>query len=356
MDQNITLMAVGDIMLGDHPMCSGHGVGSNIKINGSEYIFQHVIKKFTNSDIIFGNLEAVLSNKNLNLNYPPSNHLRGKPNSVEGLSIAGFNILSLANNHAMEHGKEALDDTKNVLFKNNIYPIPQLTELNTIQIPLIITIKDIRIAFLAYCLIPDGTAYGYNNDVCNIIEDIKQAKNRCDLLILSLHWGYEYMETPSPKQVLLAHELIDSGANIILGHHPHVSQPIEIYKNNLIAYSLGNFVFDMWQVKTRTSMILEIEMCAKGIKKFEIHPILINKQYQPCILEGVCDLIPIYRESDLNNYDFNDAAYIKQASNAVRNYQKDIKLYFIKNFYRYPRRHKLFLINRYIKRRLLWLK
>jgi poly-gamma-glutamate synthesis protein (capsule biosynthesis protein) len=244
----VTLMAVGDIMLGDHPICIGHGVGSKIKKEGAKYIFQHVRGLLNEADIAFGNLEAVLSKKNLNEKDVNSASLRAMPESADGLTYAGFNVLSLANNHIMEHGKEALLDTMNILRKNGIkYVGPE---------DVVLSIRGTKVVFLAYCLLDEpGTCCKAESS--EIIENVKRVKSKADIVIVSLHWGDEFIHKPSRYQVKLAHEIIDSGANIILGHHPHVLQGVEMYNGGLIAYSLGNFVFDMWQEKMRESVILK---------------------------------------------------------------------------------------------------
>ena len=122
MQNKIVITAVGDIMLGDLPMCSGFGVGSTIKKYGSKFIFGR-IKDELSGDIIIGNLEAILSDKNKNIFSINSMSLRGSPKSVEGLKYAGFNVLSLANNHSLEHGYESLYETMDLLNDNVIIPL-----------------------------------------------------------------------------------------------------------------------------------------------------------------------------------------------------------------------------------------
>lgn len=348
----ITLMAVGDIMLGDHPMRIGHGVGSKIKQKGSQNIFQHVREVLNDADITFGNLEAVLSNKNLDSKSLRSVQLRGNPNSVEGLIHTGFNVLSLANNHAMEHGREALKETLEILSRNNIYYIPTDKYKNH-QEPVVIEVKKIKIGFLGYCLVTDDTTFGINRNSSNILNDVRHAKKQCDFVILSLHWGHEYIEYPSSKQIQLAHEFVDAGANIVLGHHPHVLQGIEIYKGGVIAYSLGNFVFDMWQEKMRMSVILRCVISRTGTIDTEVIPIFINRNYQPTILQGQIAkkfLIKMDKLSSLLKENMSTENYEIKAKNCVSSYRKDIRKYFLKNFYRYPPVLALQIMENYIKK------
>ena len=103
---------------------------------------------------------------------------------------------------------------------------------------------------------------------------------------MSVHWGEEFLDYPSASQVVFAHKLVDAGASLILGHHPHVLQGIERYNGSVIAYSLGNFVFDMWQSPTRMSMVLKVHFVNSKME-FEAIPAYINSSFQPALLEGV---------------------------------------------------------------------
>lgn len=347
----VTLMAVGDLMLGEHAVCIGHGFGSKIEKEGAKYIFQHVREILNEADITFGNLEEVLSKKNLNEKDIKSVRLRGMPESVEGLTYAGFNVLSLANNHAMEHGKEALLDTMNILRTNGIaYVGPE---------DVVLSIRGIKVAFLAYCLLDEpGTCC--KAEPSEIIENVRKVKSKADTVIVSLHWGYEFIQKPSTYQVRLAHEIIDSGASVILGHHPHVLQGIEMYNGGLIAYSLGSLVCDLWQEKIRESVILKCEILKNSVTIKELIPVFINKNYQPEILYGnkaknrllrlerlSCDIA----NQDLSNIDQNEKEYEKQAKYYTNQFRRDIRIYFLMNFYRYPFRLMLQLVGNSIKKK-----
>jgi len=120
--------------------------------------------------------------------------------------------------------------------------------------PGIIEKNDVRLGFLGYCkkgeyTATDSTSGAALFDEEIIKEDIRSIKNKVDFVVLSLHWGIELSEYPSPEQVEMAHRLVDAGAEVIIGHHPHVLQGIERYKRGLIFYSLGNFIFDNYAGK-----------------------------------------------------------------------------------------------------------
>lgn len=297
MQNKIVITAVGDIMLGDFPMCNGFGVGSTIKKYGSKFIFDK-IKDELLGDIVFGNLEAVLSEKNKNMFSINSMSLRGSPKSIDGLKYAGFNILSLANNHSLEHGYEALYDTMDLLNNNNIIPLGVGRKKEIARKPVVFNIKTKKIAFLCYCLRPDKTAYRSIKNKREIFEDVKDCKRNVDYIILSLHWGDEFVQFPAPWQIDFAHKLIDNGVSIILGHHPHVLQGIEEYNGGIIAYSLGNFVFDMWHEDEKVGGVLKIYIGEDiGYKFIKTH---INNQFQPMPIKNA-DL-PDVREMDGEKY------------------------------------------------------
>ncbi|WP_155402919.1 CapA family protein [Methanosarcina mazei] len=281
---SISLVAVGDIMLGDH--IYGHGVGSSLKTKKPGALFSNVSDTLKKGDIIFGNLECVLSDININNKSLASVSLRGAEKSINELKSAGFNILSIANNHILQHGELSLMRTKELLQQHGIQGIGVSETKEESRKVYVMEIKGVKIGFLAYCLIGDKTAYCSVDSPSEIIGDVKDANAKVDILVVSMHWGNEFIRKPSSQQFELGHAIIDAGAKLILGHHPHVLQGVEKYNGGIIVYSLGNFVFDMWERKMRESMILSVNLSKKGVEKFEIKPVIIEKDFRPCPLEG----------------------------------------------------------------------
>lgn len=346
-DKTIKLTAVGDVMLGDFPLTLGFGVRSMIQRNASGCIFDEIKPIFQKSDLCFGNLECVLSDYGLIKRDLKSNQMRASPYFTDILGEAGFNVMSIANNHAMQHGPEAFTETKDRLVQKNIVPVGLACE-NGKVLPKIVELKDMRICFLGYSLRPEKyslTALYARGGPDEILQDICENKVKSDVVIVSLHWGDEFVDAPSPQQVNLAHSFVDAGATIVLGHHPHVLQGIEKYRNALIAYSLGNFVFDFWQDKMKESIILQCEVSKEGLSSFNIVPVYINSLYQPTLLKGVkasalikkvnslSEIISLIKTNDLNEqkkYDRNVKK--KEIINQVQN-----RLFFFRNFLRYER-------------------
>jgi gamma-polyglutamate biosynthesis protein CapA len=280
----VTIVAVGDIFLGDHPVTLNHGVNSMIKKRGCDYLFKKVSRYLRSGDIVCGNLEGIVSPKKpgeIGIEYEI---FWGQPECAPSLQLAGFNCLFLANNHTAQHGKDALERTCSLLNSHNIKWTGFNADAPMMPIPAMFNIRGIKVAVLAYC---ETQQYHLDRlflprlDYDIIKTQVDNLKNECDIIILSLHWGDEFIDYPSPTQIDLAHSIIDMGVNIILGHHSHTVQGIEQYKHGLIAYSLGSFVKDLWPRKLRESIVLKCELSPQRVKRYEIWPVLINKQYQP---------------------------------------------------------------------------
>ncbi|MCZ7393346.1 MAG: CapA family protein [Candidatus Methanoperedens sp.] len=328
-------MAVGDIMLGDHPICLGHGVGSVIKKEGPEYIFDNVSDVLKKADITFGNLESVLSDIGIDYGNYNTIQLRGAETSVNGLLHAGFDVLSIANNHILEHGENSLIRTKKLLSDNGILAVGVSENKRKSREPVIFVRNGISFGFLAYCLVRDKTAYCSVEDSQDMISDIRKAKDNIDILIVSLHWGKEFVRKPSPEQFSLAHRIIDAGANLVLGHHPHVLQGVETYNEGMIVYSLGNFVFDMWQRKMRESMIFSCRFSKNGIVDFKIMPVYINDFYQPCLLQENAKHILLSKIMDEFLEHVVEDAYQEEVWACRTKYRLELVIHLIINFYKY---------------------
>lgn len=261
--QDITFMAVGDIML-------GRSVNAKMRsLNNFTYPFQKTSNILKSADITFGNLESPFWS-----DCPTTNTgmiFCADPKVVEGFVYAGFDIVGLANNHILNYGKDGLEYTKQILESSNILYSPlSFSKVTTKQS------GGLSFGFLAYDL-TNGISH-------SLLSQISLISPTVDILIVSLHWGNEYEKKPQSWQTELAHQIIDSGAKVIIGHHPHVTQPTEEYNGGLIFYSLGNFVFDQpWSEETKKGNIAKIIFEGKNIKSFEEIPVYIIDSSQPQI-------------------------------------------------------------------------
>jgi len=296
-DSEINLFFAGDIML-------GRGVKYMIDKEGKgdfRFPFLKIRDEIKKADILFGNLEGLISDRGIKVGSIYS--FRFKPEAVDGLIYGGFDILSLANNHMFDYQRIALEDTMRILEENNIdYVGAGFNKKEAFSLK-IREIKNTKIGFLAYTnLGPEnwkadeknpGVAWISENDIGEVVEYIKKAKEKVDVLIVSLHAGEEYAENPTNFQISFAQDCINNGADLVVGHHPHVVQTIEKYpplpkasdgqsNNGWIAYSLGNFIFDQhFSEETMESIILKVMIDEKKIKEVYSEDIRINKYFQP---------------------------------------------------------------------------
>ena len=171
-----------------------------------------------------------------------------KPEFLKQLKQADISVVSCANNHAADFGEEGILETIRQLDSAGIQHIGIGRNFAEARRPVILNVNGIQIGFLGYGGVKDyiasrskpGTTSRNESIICN---DIKKLKPRVDVVVVNLHWGEELATEPDQSQIELAHRIIDSGADLIIGHHPHVLQGIEKYHGKVIAYSLGNFVF-----------------------------------------------------------------------------------------------------------------
>lgn len=269
----LKLMAVGDISL---------------QTANDRYPFVNVKEVLQGKDILFGNLETVLSNRGEKAEKAVL--LYSSPEKVGYLKDVDFDVLNVANNHILDLGVEGVNNTLGVLNKDGLNFIGAHND-KSVSNHLILERNGIKLGFLGYSTgrfkVPKSISINKLKEK-KIVADIESIRAKCDFIIVSLHWGIEKVFYPSPRQIDLAHKLIDSGATFIVGHHAHVMQGIEKYKNGLIAYSLGNFQFDpkLSQSKTNKSIILRVDFNEKGIENHLIIPVEINNDFLPTVVEG----------------------------------------------------------------------
>jgi poly-gamma-glutamate capsule biosynthesis protein CapA/YwtB (metallophosphatase superfamily) len=284
----ITIAAVGDLMLGGR-------IGPFLKKFGPDYPFVDVKPSFEKADIIVGNLESPISSRGKAVENKKFT-LRAGPLAAEALKRAGFRVVTLANNHTMDFGPLALQDTLATLDENGILYTGAGMDLDDARVPAILKIKGKTVAFLAYSLTfpleffastkRPGTAPGYAEFVK---ADIEKVRPVADIIVVSFHWGAELMTAAKDYQIALGRQAIDWGADLVLGAHPHVLQELELYKGRFIAYSLGNFVFGSESNRTNTSMILLLTFKGNSLVRVEAVPVDVNNyrvKYQPRVLTG----------------------------------------------------------------------
>jgi len=282
----IHIIAAGDILL-------DRGVGKYLEEKGYDYPYTDIKKEIIKSDIAIANLECPLTDGGNAVLKRPELIFRGSRLNGAALKNTGFDILSLANNHTMDQGREGLINTIKVLKDSDILPLGTGMSRSEAREPVFIERKGRSIGFLGYCdFPPEGYIYDEDKadvaraDMKSLGEEVKAARDNCDFLLVSFHWGKEFDCYPKDRQREMAHMAIESGADLVIGHHPHVLQGVEEYKGKLIFYSLGNFVFDRQIPRgTDESVIIDITIDRGGSQKARIIPVRIE-DCKPIIAYG----------------------------------------------------------------------
>lgn len=279
---------VGDVML-------SRGVAKRIKAHGdNNYPFLKTRDYLKTVDIVFGNLETpIIPGREI---QKREMSFRADPGVEEALKATGFSIVSLANNHTPNFGDKGLRDTFQYLSKAGIsYAGAGLNEQEAYS-PAFVEKNGLKFAFLAYgdsAFMPRSYRAGERRPGIAFLEKermvsaVKAAKDNADFVIVSMHAGNEYIEEPNRNQVSFARAAIDAGAELVVGHHPHIVQKAEKYNGKYILYSMGNFVFDqMWSQKTREGLVAKAFFNEEGVSKIEFQATKIEDSAQPRLLEG----------------------------------------------------------------------
>jgi poly-gamma-glutamate synthesis protein (capsule biosynthesis protein) len=285
--EKITLSFVGDILLAGSS-------GRRALEFGMDYPLKKVAPILKNDDLTLANLECALTGKIITRNVRVGKERRfifkTPPKLGQVLKEGGVDIVTLANNHSLNGGIKGLRETMETLGKLDIAYCGAGENFEEAHKARIINLKGRKIAFLGYNDLEGAAAqsslpqraFSKNSD--QVIKDVQKTRKNADLVIVTFHWGIELQQKPTSRQINLAHKSIDAGADIVIGHHPHCLQPIEIYQNKIICYSLGNFVFDNSRPLCAKTMILQIiydsETKKQEIKKIPCY--IIHSQPTPC--------------------------------------------------------------------------
>lgn len=283
----ITLSAVGDIML------AGSGAATFARA-GFDYPFAATSRELRRADIAMGNLEAPLTSGGKEFTGKQF-RFRVNPKAAVALSRAGFSVLTLANNHIMDFGAEGLGETLETLKRHGIVFAGAGANIGEARRPAMLERNGGKVAFLSYSLTQPleffagdrsaGTAPGWSR---YFQEDIRRARSCSDYVVVSFHWGAERAVHPRPYQVEAARRAIDAGADLVIGHHPHVLQGVERYRGGIILYSLGNFAFGSLSRHADSSVMARIVLDG-GVREVELIPLNVRNsevRFQPSILRG----------------------------------------------------------------------
>lgn len=282
--KTITITSLGDCTLGSFPeVLKGKSFHDVMKKNNNdfEYPFKNAFEWIKNDDITVLNFEGTLTDSNVAANK--TWRFKGPKEYTEILSSSSIEVVSLANNHTLDYFEKGYEDTVQALDDENV----GYYDNDNIFIK---EVKGIKIGFLGNICINES------EEVFNKVKDDiqKLKKDGINIIICSFHWGKEYNYNPTDYQKRLGRFSVDCGADIVIGHHPHILQGIELYKDKYIAYSLGNFVFggneilyDKKHQDTDTILLIQnIELTDEKVSDISISIV-------PFRLSG---------ENDFNNY------------------------------------------------------
>jgi poly-gamma-glutamate synthesis protein (capsule biosynthesis protein) len=271
----VSLAAVGDVTFGED-------VGPAIAAHGGAFPWAFVGKTLRDSDITVGNLETAVSTRGIAAAKELT--FRGPPTALVPMHhVAGFDVLTLANNHTVDFGRDALLDTVKAVHAAGIRTIGAGANDVQARRPAIVEAGGLRVAFLGYS---DVNPYGFNAtttspgtakaDVSAITADVHRALRRADVAVCFFHWGVELHAAPNSRQQLFAAACLNAGAKLVVGAHPHVLGGVAYpATHSLVAWTLGNFVFPSGPVTSRTA-ILHVALGADGVRGYRLMPVRID--------------------------------------------------------------------------------
>lgn len=285
-EATVELVAVGDVML-------DRGVARRIKREGRERVFAGVEDALAGADVTFGNLENPLALRCERSRKKIS--FQARPATADALLGAGFDVLSLANNHTLDCGRGGLLETIDHLKARGLRWAGAGPTLAAAEAPTVVSVKGIKIAFVAFTDVEpeSGTRRVVWRGVARaskfaLSRSVTAAREQADVVVVSLHWGIEYASRPSVRQRELAQAAVAAGADLVLGHHTHTLQGLEAFTHSgaavkrraLVAYSLGNFVFDSPPSLGRRvveTVVLRCKLSRDGLVSAKVQPVFIEK-------------------------------------------------------------------------------
>jgi poly-gamma-glutamate synthesis protein (capsule biosynthesis protein) len=288
--RRITVMAVGDVLFGRY---ADRETYLPVAVPGHDEPFEDVAPVLRRADIALANVESPVLDEPAKFWVHARMTFRAGPEALPVLDAAGFDVLSFANNHALNFGAHGLRETLAQVGRTRLRAVGIGLDQAQADGPVLIESGGVRVAVLgrttwlnARRLPGKDAAISYVSDrdmEARVAADVRQvrASGVADVVIVYLHWGRERSPAPGNHQRWAARAMIDAGADLVIGHHPHVVQAVERHGKGLIAYSLGNFLFDNGYIEQRRSVILEVTLeVAEGqarVHEAVLHPVLMER-------------------------------------------------------------------------------
>jgi poly-gamma-glutamate synthesis protein (capsule biosynthesis protein) len=256
--------------------------------------YQALAEELQAADILVGSLDGAITDRAEPDNCPETMSLNGPSRVVEGLEYAGFDVMSVATNHAKNCGivgcwDKAMLDSITYLSQAGIVPVGGGNNLAEARAPVIVERNGVRFAFLAGSTVGAEMWAKYDKPGTAPLwfkytaKDIPAALEKADVVIMLAQWGPEYTHVPNWDQFVLAGEMMEQGATLVIGNQAHWVQAVEEFPNGVVAYALGNFVFDQpWSTKTSQGVLFEATFRGSTLESWRLLPITIDKKtFQP---------------------------------------------------------------------------
>lgn len=271
-------------------------VSTAITADRPEGPFADVLGVLQNADVTVGNLECAISAGGKA--EPKAYTFRAPPLAAAGLARAGFDVVALANNHSLDYGVTALMDTIENLKAASVAAVGAGRNAEEAYGYRVLDVGGVSVAFAAFVEVPNEVGYNMAEwaagkdepgvawvDRERVAATISAARDASDIVVAMFHFGVEGSAEPTARQRELARQAVDAGASLVVGSHPHVLQKVEEYKGGLIAYSLGNFVFDGFEGSANESAILRVTFAADGTLSWQLDPVVIGWDGLPHLVD-----------------------------------------------------------------------
>jgi poly-gamma-glutamate capsule biosynthesis protein CapA/YwtB (metallophosphatase superfamily) len=262
----------GDIML-------SRFVGRLARERGDPSLpFRELAPVLASADIAFANLESPFSDRGPI--FEGNMVFRAEPDMIAGMELAGIDVVSTANNHSRDCGRRGVEFTLDWLGKHGIAAVGSGTSAEAAHRGTVVERNGVKFGFLGYTYDQSNGNHRDTDDRVAVMDvdrmrrDVADLKTRADVAMVSMHAGIEYSPKPNEQQTEFAHAAIEAGAKVVAGHHPHVVEPWERYRDGVIFYSLGNLVFDQTQrAETQHGELGEVVFRGTEIERARVMPV-----------------------------------------------------------------------------------
>lgn len=275
-----------------HVRAIHYGLEFDSPMEMARHPLRRIAPVFRAADVAFANLETPLSD-----DARWSGAFRTPTAFAGGLAWAGIDVVATANNHALDAEGQGLLDTREALWRAGVGAVGTGRDLDDARRPFVVEREGIRVAFLGYAqFVNAGPSAFAQPDRAGVVpldpfvveEDVARVRERVDYVVLSFHWGIENAKETHPDARAFARRMIDAGADVILGHHPHVPRGVEVYRGKPIVYSLGNLIFGHNHTYWGDNYLVRLTLTPGGIDRVEVLPVAGsgNELSQPFLLTG----------------------------------------------------------------------